>query len=118
MAIKASIGDIRANGSVGFDTTLDYKYTLILTEAASKRAVESLSELANIFSGDTGRLEFTIDASGTVRSPSFSLDTSAARQQLQQRLTDKLKEEAGKVLEKQGEELKEKGKELLDKLFK
>ena len=118
MGIKTSFGDVNLDGATGFDKSVDYKMSLLLDEQNSKKAAQQFSSLANLFKGETGRLEFDVTAGGTLKSPSFSIDTSKAEDQLKTRLKDSVKQEAEKLLDKQDDELKQKGKDLLKNILK
>ncbi|MBN1290873.1 MAG: AsmA family protein [Candidatus Latescibacteria bacterium] len=118
MAITTSFGDINLDGTTGFDKSINYQFNLLLDETTSKKAAQQINSLTSLFKGETGRLELDLTAGGTLTSPSFSLDTSKAEDQLKARLKDSLKQEAEKLLDKQNDEVKQKGKELLKNIFK
>ncbi|MBA7485048.1 hypothetical protein ES707_20582 [subsurface metagenome] len=118
LALKTKFGDIRVDGFTGFDKTVNYNITLNLDKKTSENALKNLGSLTKYLNATPERLEFNITAGGTLISPSFKLDTSAAEKQLNESLKDRLIKEADKFLDSQDEEIKEKGKKLLKKLFK
>ncbi len=119
MAVMTGFGDIRVNGFVGFDTAVDYDIVLDLDRETSKKALGTISGFSKYLEIVPERLELNVDAGGTLASPSFSLDTSAAEEVLKKNLEQRLADEADKLLDsKDAGELKEKGKKLLNNLFR
>jgi len=119
MALQTSYGDILVDGFTGFDTSVDYRITLNLNKQTSALALKNLSSLTQYLDSTPDRLELNVTAGGTLFSPSFGLDTSAAEEALKASLKDRLTKEVDTLLEsKDADELKEKGKKLFNKLFK
>jgi len=119
MAITTTFGDVMVDGFVGFDRQVDYTITLDLDRETSKKALNALSGFAKYLESAPERLEFTVVAGGTLTSPSFSLDTSAAEEFLKANLKNRLSKEVDKLLDsKDAGELKNKGRKLLNNLFK
>ncbi|MFC1694250.1 AsmA-like C-terminal region-containing protein, partial [Candidatus Latescibacterota bacterium] len=114
MAVKSTYGDIRLDGVIGFDTSLDNNITLILNKEYSAKALKRLDNLSKLLKNQPERLDLLVTVGGTINSPSFSLDTSRAEEQLK----ETVKEEVTRFLDKQKDDIKEAGKKLLDKLFK
>jgi len=84
------IGDFKLDGSYGFDETLDYVGTIILSEAGTRKL-----GLKNI-----GRLELPMKIGGTISSPKLEIDYSSLARQVGENL------------------LKDAAKDLLNGLFK
>ncbi|MCD6308104.1 MAG: AsmA family protein [Candidatus Latescibacteria bacterium] len=119
MAITTTFGNVMVDGFVGFDTQVDYTITLDLDKETSKKALNALSGFTKYIENPPERLELTVNAGGTLTSPSFSLDTSAAEELLKANLKNRLSKEVDKLLDsKDADELKEKGRKLLNNLFK
>ena len=117
-AMKTKFGDITVNGFTGFDTSLDYDITLNLDKKNSELALKSLSSFSQYMSSTPERLSLNVKAGGSLASPSFTLDTSAAEKLLKDSLKAETVKQVEKLLDSQGVEIKEKGKEILKKLFK
>ena len=124
MTLKTADGGITLNGTTGFDTSIDYTMTFALNEAASKKAVAQLSSLSQWIKSDPGAIELDVTAGGTLKSPSFGLDTTKAQNKLKAAVKEEVKEKVSdtvqELIEKniQDEDLQEKGKDLLKKLLR
>jgi len=119
MAVATSFGDVMVDGATGFDKKIDYTITLNLDKETSEKALNSLSGLTKYIEAKPDRLELTVNAGGSLTSPSFRLDTTAAEDVLKDALKDRAAEEVDKLLDsKDAEELKQKGKDLLKGIFK
>lgn len=120
MSVKSDHGTILMNGSAGFDTSLDYVMTLILNKEASAKAVNTLGVLSKLVNKDTESIELDVGVKGTMKSPSFTLDTSKAEQKLKEQAKDKIEEKAKEIIEKniKSDDIKEEGKKILKQLFR
>jgi hypothetical protein len=119
MAITTSFGDLQVNGFTGFDKKVDYDITFTLDRATSEKALGSLGNLSNYLQVKPERLSLAVIAGGSLTSPTFSVDTSAAETYLKDALRDRVTSEAEKFLDSKGaDDLKEKGKTLLRDLLK
>jgi len=119
MALKARFGELRMDGSAGFDGTLDYDMVMILDGETSKKALKSLAALSKYIDASPERLELKVKITGDFESPVFEVDTSAAEKALKEALGKKIVREAGKLLESEDADmLKKKGKKLLKDLFR
>ena len=116
-------GALNFSGAAGFDTSVNYDIVFKMNKKAVDSAKKNnLGLLSEFFEDESGTPELRIKASGTLKSPSFKIDTS----QVKEKAKDKLKAEAEKLLGKEvdkllgkdADELKKKGKKLLDKIFK
>jgi hypothetical protein len=114
IALNTKYGAINANGSTGFDTSLDYHITMLLNEKTSGKALDALSSLATLFQGKAGKVHLDVTATGSFRSPKFKLETSSVQQQVKEKVGKKVDE----FLDKQDEAIKQEGKKLLKKLLK
>jgi len=119
MALKARFGELRMDGSAGFDGTLDYDMVMILDGETSKRALRNLAALSKYIDVSPERLELNVRITGDFESPVFEVDTSAAEKLLKEALGEKITREAGRFLESEdADRLKKKGKKILEGLFK
>ncbi len=120
MSVKSDHGTILMNGSAGFDTSLDYVMTLILNKEASAKAVNTLGVISKLVNKDTESIELDVGVKGTMKSPSFTLDTSKAERQLKEQAKEKIEEKAKEIIEKniKSDDIKEEGKKLLEQLFR
>ena len=116
MALKTGHGDIYLDGSIGFDSSVDYTITLLLNKETTQKASKHLSTLASLINKDTESLEIIVNAGGTLKSPEFKIDTSKAEKQLKEELTSKAKQFIEKSIK--DEDLKEKGEKLLKRLLR
>jgi AsmA protein len=118
MAIDFEIGDERvamhplklnaldtwweADGSVGFDQTLDYRVVATLSRAATRRMQEQTS-LTGLITTDIGQAEIMFFVTGNAKSPRFKWNTENIQEQAKDRakdeLADVLMKEADKRLE-------------------
>ncbi|MCE5252396.1 AsmA family protein [bacterium] len=115
LTANTEYGAFLCTGSVGFDTALDYDMVFRLNgKAAGLAKKNNIGQLADLFADETGTPVILIKTGGTLKSPSFAIDTSQAKAKAK----DKLLDEANKMLDKQDENLKKEGKKLLKKLFK
>lgn len=94
--IESPSGDWDISGSFGFDGTLDYRATLVLSPAQQARMkdLSKFGDLVSLFEDDQGNVVLPFDIGGTAASPRMKLDQSAARK----RAGEKLEEEAKKKL--------------------
>jgi uncharacterized protein involved in outer membrane biogenesis len=114
LLFQTQYGDFTISGSTGYDTTINYDIAFKLNNTAANLATKSkLGDIGSILSSGTVPQLYLI-ATGTLKSPSFQIDTTRTRKEVQ----DKVKNEAEKLLNKQDEKLREKGKKILDKLFR
>lgn len=111
---QTQYGDITISGSTGYDTTVNYDIAFKLNSTAANLATKNrLGDLGSLFlSGAVPQLYLT--ATGTLKSPSFQIDTSRTQKEVQ----DRLKNEAEKLLNKQNDKLRQQGKKILDRLFR
>ncbi|MHB9029276.1 MAG: AsmA family protein [Candidatus Latescibacterota bacterium] len=111
---KTEYGDITLDGVTGLDTKINYRMGFDLNDKAvnlaSKNRLGSFAELI----ASSKRPELRIAATGTLKSPSFKIDTTG----IERNVKDRLKDEAQKLLGKQDSTLQQKGKKLLDRIFK
>jgi len=116
MSLSTDHGTISVDGSAGFDTSVDYKITMLLNKDAAKSASKQVSALAGLIGDDPDTLELIIETGGTLKNPKFSLDTSKAKKQVK----EELKTKAQDFLEEKIKDpaLKEKGEKLLKSLFR
>jgi AsmA protein len=106
-----------ANGTVGFDQTLNLKANLNLSEALSKSIVGS-SPVAR-FAAKGGRMTVPLLITGTAQAPSYALDTKAMGTRVQEQVKEQAKEKLGEILKGKGAPPGglEKGEDSLKKLF-
>ncbi len=106
-----------ANGTIGFDQTLNLKANLNLSQSLSQK-ISGASPVARLaMSG--GRLTVPLVITGTTQAPSYRLDTKAVGAKVQEQVKEKVKEAVGDLLKgsHKPEDLKQKGQELLKGLF-
>lgn len=84
---------VTANGTVGFDQTLNVKASLNLSEALSKQIIQG-SPAVNVALMQ-GRMKIPLTITGTTQSPSFGLDTEALKGQVKDAVKAKAAEAAG-----------------------
>lgn len=114
LLFRTQYGDMTVSGSTGYDATVNYDIAFKLNRAAANLATQNkLGDLGSIFSSGTVP-QLYLTATGTLQSPSFRIDSSRTRKEVQ----DKLRNEAEKFLNKQNDKLREQGKKILDKLFR
>ncbi|MFC1489993.1 AsmA-like C-terminal region-containing protein [Candidatus Latescibacterota bacterium] len=116
MSLNTQHGNIRVDGNIGFDTSIDYMVTMFLNKEAAQNASKHLSTLADIIGDDPETLELIVTAGGTLKNPKFGLDTSKAKKQIKEEIKTKAEEFIEEKLN--DPDLKEKGKKLLDQLFR
>jgi AsmA protein len=106
-----------ANGTLGFDKTLNLKVTLNLSEALSN-SIAGKSPTAN-FAMAGGRLSVPMVITGTTQAPSYSLDTKAVAAKAQEQVKEQVKEKLGELLKGKGAPSggADKGKDILKGLF-
>jgi hypothetical protein len=94
-SVVGKIGELSIAGSYGFDNTLEYKGSILLTEEmTSKLAAQGglLGNLIKLSTANTKRLAVPVVVDGTTESPNFRIDLSAMQQQPAQDLKDKAKD--------------------------
>ena len=116
--LKSKAGDIRFDGVTGFDTSINYSFSMLLNKNTSEKAIKGIPVLSKLMSGSDNQIELLITARGTFMSPSFSLDTSKAEGQLKKQAKKEVEKVIDKILDKQGEDIKKKGEKILKNLFK
>jgi uncharacterized protein involved in outer membrane biogenesis len=101
MKIASPDADWNVSGSVGFDGTLDYDISVLLSETVSRQYAER-SSLAGLLADESGRIALDLKLAGTAKSPNLSIDASktAARSGLKN---------AGDLLRNLGKDEKVKG---------
>ena len=106
-----------ANGTVGFDQTLNLKANLNLSEALTK-SIAGVSPVAR-FAAKGGRMTVPLLITGTAQAPSYALDTKAIGTRVQEQVKEQAKEKLGEVLKGKGAPPGglEKGEDALKKLF-
>ena len=116
LRIKALGADYTVNGSQGFDGSLDYGMTMLLSDQTStKVAVPGFAgEAVKLFKEPGGRVRLDFAVTGTNDNPKVSLDTRAARKKAEDLAKQKVNEEAKKL----GDEAKKKAGNVLKDLFK
>ena len=116
LRIKALGADYTVNGSQGFDGSLDYGMTMLLSDQTStKVAVPGFAgEAVKLFKEPGGRVRLDFAVTGTNDNPKVSLDTRAARRKAEDLAKQKVNEEAKKL----GDEAKKKAGDVLKDLFK
>lgn len=97
MLLYTRFGDWTADGSFGFDGTLDYAVNFSLNEALSRKYRSRLpGEVAGLLSGGDDRIDLAFRIRGTPASPEFRWDTSLIRQRAQ----DRVRSEIGRQLDR------------------
>jgi uncharacterized protein involved in outer membrane biogenesis len=96
--LKASSGDWKVTGSVGFDGSLDYSGEVTFSSDAASN-LDFLGDFKSLLQDKSGKIVLPFRLLGTYTSPQITLDTSS----MTKNVDNKLKDE---------------GKKLLDKLFK
>lgn len=106
-----------ANGTVGFDKTLNMKTKVALSEALSK-SIAGASPTAKLGMAG-GRLTVPMIITGTTQAPSYALDTKALGAKAQEQVKERAKERLGEILKDKGAPPggMEKGEDALKKLF-
>ena len=96
--VLGNIGDITLGGSHGFNGTLDYTGSILLTEEMTAKLASQGGLVGGLVSlmtsGENKRLSLPIVAGGSVDKPSFKLDFS----NLQPKAKDNLKDKAENLL--------------------
>lgn len=125
--IGASSHDFLLSGWQGLDGSLDYKLTIKLSEALSRRfaGTSVASQVANLFRDNEGRVTLFVLVGGTTDDPKFRWDTKAAQEKLREKVAgevekkkEEVREKAKEGLQKKLDEGKKKIEERLKKLFK
>jgi hypothetical protein len=98
LGLTSSLGDWMLSGSVGFDGSLDYKGTVALSSDAA-RHLDFLGDLRSLFQDRSGKIVLPFTLTGPYAAPKVAIDTSPARENVDNKLKDE-------------------GRKLLDKLFK
>ena len=105
-----------ANGTIGFDKTLNLRANLLLSEALSKSIFGSSPTAKLAMTG--GRMTVPMVITGTTAAPSYGLDSKAIGAKVQEQVKEKAKEQLGEILKGKGTSPEgEKGKDLLKGLF-
>jgi AsmA protein len=106
------------NGTVGLDQTLHLRLNLNLAPSLSRR-IAAASPIAQIALSE-GRLSVPLVITGTLRSPSYGLDTKMFAGKVQEQATRKAREAVEDLLEGKTspEDLQRQGKSLLKDLFR
>lgn len=113
LVAKTEYGDISASGTTGFNTAIDYRMTFDMNDRAVGLAAKNrLGSLANLVASAESP-ELKIAAKGTLKSPSFKIDSSA----IGRTVKTKVREEAVKAIANPDSTI-EKGKKILKKFFK
>lgn len=104
-------------GTVGFDQTLNLKVKLSLSQALSQKLTGSSPAARLALAG--GRLNVPLLITGTVKAPSYGLDSKALTGKVQEQVKEKVKEAIGDLLKgsTRPEDLKQKGQDLLKGLL-
>ena len=126
LKMKTRTADIVSGGWVGLDQSLALDLNIRFTEAFSGQTRGGLlGTTAEYFKDSDGRINLDVHVGGTTSSPSFKIDTSKAKKQLEKKARDQLDSEINKLRKKMDEAtdeqkdlLEKKGKKLLKKLFK
>lgn len=96
----SSFGDWDIAGSVGFDGSLDYKGTVLLSDNLTAQAVEQFGSVAGLLKDrQTGRIKLPLTLGGTYASPRIGLDLTGkdgVKDNLQETVSDALKNLLGK----------------------
>jgi uncharacterized protein involved in outer membrane biogenesis len=116
LKITALGADYLLNGSHGFDGSLDYSLTLLLSEATSQKATIPgvAGQAIDFLKDESGRIKLDFIVGGGSDDPKIQLNTDAIKAKLEAAAQAKLKQEQEKLQQK----LEEKGKDLLKDLFK
>jgi len=94
---------LEANGSVGFDTSLNLPVTLRLGPAYSEK-LKQRAALARYLADDAGNTVLKLTITGTIAKPRPALDPVMIRKQAEQAIERKIVEEVGKALQKKSGE--------------
>lgn len=91
LALATPAGDWSANGSFGFDGSLDYGIKIRLNEALSAKYRSKLpGEIAGLFTDADKRIELGFKVSGNVDKPGFKWDASLVKQRAREKVRDAL----------------------------
>jgi hypothetical protein len=100
-----SFGDLTLTGSYGFTGDLDYRGALLLTKEQTAKLYASgglSGSVASLFGNKAERLALPLAVSGTLTRPQMDLDyselTNNLKSQLQDEVTDGLKDQVDKKL--------------------
>ena len=130
MTITSDDFNVRAGGSAGFDTSLDYKGEAVLSKDVSDKVLTGvstsgigISEIGGVLKDEQGRINVPFIVGGTIKSPKVSLDMAVAKEKAKALVKKKVEAEINKKIKKnlesdKGKELKKKGTEKLKKIFK
>ncbi len=118
--------DVRMSpqGKVGLDGALDLALGAMLSPEISRK-LDKKGEISQLLTDAEGWSELPLKVAGTLSSPKFRLDTTAAatavkkkaQQELQQKLQEKVFDKLG-TSETEGDPAKDAAKKLIDKTFK
>ncbi len=98
LSLNTSSGDWIANGSFGFDGSLDYAIRLRLSEPLSTKYRSKLpGEIASLFSGSDRRIELGFKVSGSADKPKFKWDAAPVKQRVQEKVQDALGRQIDKL---------------------
>lgn len=88
--IASNNGDWDITGSFGFDGTLDYDATLVLTPEmqSTMKDLSKYRDLAELFRDESGNLVFEFDIGGTATSPTMMLDQTRATRKAGEKLIE------------------------------
>ncbi|MCE5272330.1 AsmA family protein [bacterium] len=98
LSLSTSAGDWSANGSFGFDGSLDYALRLHLNESLSTKYRAKLpGEIASLLSDSDRRIELGFKISGSADKPKFKWDSAPVRQRVQEKVQDALGRQIDKL---------------------
>jgi len=112
LKIAALNADYTINGSMGFDGSIDYVMTLLLSPEASKGiklpgVTGFAGQAVDLFKDPSGRIKLDFNVTGTSDSPKVSLNTDAARKKAEDIAKQQLKKLEEEAKKKAGDILKE-----------
>jgi hypothetical protein len=91
LEIKTTVSDLLVSGSVGFDGSLDYSLTLVLSENLTRKYRSKLpGEIASLLTGKKDRLELDFKIGGTTHDPLVNWDTRPVARRLGKKLGSQL----------------------------
>lgn len=87
LEIKTTVSDLLVSGSVGFDGSLDYSLTLVLSENLTRKYRSRLpGEVASLLTGKKDRLELDFKIGGTTDDPLVNWDMRPVARRLGRKL--------------------------------